>query len=72
MDEGVYWPEPNETVRLAREPGAKFQFVRFGNDKGGDFAVVIGGPPGHRIERCVTVDRIVPLRRRAKPIAVRS
>lgn len=71
-DPGIHVAEEGETVRVARELGARYRFLRYSSDSGGDFAIVIGGLPGHRIERCVTVDRIQPLRRRRTARVVRS
>jgi hypothetical protein len=65
-DAAVYQPEPGEWIRAAHLPGQKFRFIRFASDSGGDYAVIIGGPPGHRMERCVTVDKIEPYRRRLR------
>lgn len=67
-DPGVYRPAEGEIVGLKREPGAKFRFVRYGRDRGGDYAVLVGGLRGHSLERCVTVDRVrkLPRRRRTR------
>jgi hypothetical protein len=70
-DPGVYVAEHGEKVRLRGEPGKRFTFMRYDRDTGGEFAVLLGGLPGHRIERCVLVDRVQPYRRR-KARVVRS
>lgn len=64
-DPGVYEPSEGEVVRVDGI-GRNCKFIRFGHDKGGDFAVVVGGKSGHRLERCVFVDRVHPLGARAR------
>jgi hypothetical protein len=61
----VYEPEPGEIVRV-EGISRRCRFVRFGQDRGGDFAVVLGGKPGHILERCVYVDRVHPVGRKAQ------
>lgn len=62
-DPDVYEAESGEIVRVAGV-APRCTFVRYEHDMGGDFAVVIGGKHGHRLERCVFVDRVKPLRKR--------
>jgi hypothetical protein len=62
----VYEATPGETVKvIGIAPRCKF--VRYEHDKGGDYAVIVGGKHGHVLERCVFVDRIKPLRKRRAP-----
>jgi hypothetical protein len=64
-DPGIYEPEPGETIRVDRITG-RCKFLRFGHDNGGDFAVVLGGKSGHILERCVFVDRVHPVGKKAR------
>lgn len=68
----MYEAEPGERVRIAREPGARFVFVKYHRDNGGDFAIVRGGLSGHRLERCFTVDRVQPFVNGKRTRVVRS
>lgn len=60
---GVYVPQPGEKVRVSGMKGARFEFLRYGRDQGGVYAVVLGGPSGHTLERCVKPERIMKTRR---------
>lgn len=71
-DSGVLEPEIGELVRVKGIIGAKFTFKGYGSDKGGDYAIIIGGLHGHRTERCVVVDRLQSLRHRRRTRSVIS
>lgn len=66
-DPGIYVANVGEMVRISGEIRGRFRFVRYERDNGGDFAVVVGGISGHSLERCFTVDRVEPMRRRRRP-----
>jgi hypothetical protein len=64
-DKGVYEPEPGETVHVDGV-ARRCRFIRFGHDHGGDYAVVVGGKAHHVLERCVFVDRVHPVGKKAR------
>jgi hypothetical protein len=64
-DPGIYRAEAGERVRVTGLRGT-FTFIRYDNDRGGDYAVVVGGLRGHTLERCIYVNRVRPMRRGAR------